>query len=253
MERREEHAIVLDSRVSGETGKLVSLLTEHGQLLQAFAPGAGGSRKRFGGALEPGARVRARWSVSREGGGARLEEAVLEHAPPRPDPLERLYATAHLVDLARAFARQGFEEPRLYRLVASCLGALERAAEVDPLLRYAELWVLRLAGLWPDLGQCAVCGRPLGGRPRWLAPDLGAVCAEHRGPAAQRLDASAAEWALRAGRTPPDAVPAPREADGGALRRVLTRWIVSFTDRPLTSLEALERLRRGAKSRRRAR
>jgi DNA repair protein RecO (recombination protein O) len=253
MERREELAIVLDSRVSGETGRLVSLLTEHGQLLQAFAPGAAGSRRRFGGALEPGARVRARWSVAREGGGARLEEAVLEQGPPRPDPLERLYATAHLVDLARAFARQGFEEPRLFRLIAGCLDALAGTETVDPLLRYAELWTLRLAGLWPDLRSCAVCGRLLEGRVRWLAPDLGAVCETHRVPAAQRLDPRAAEWAARAAGTPPSDVAAPEEASARALRRVLARWIVSFTDRPLGSLEALERLRRDTTSRRRSR
>ena len=253
MERREEHAIVLESRVSGETGKLVFLLTEQGQLLQAFAPGAGGSRRRFGGALEAGARVLARWSVPREGGGARLEEAVLEQAPPVPDPLERLYATAHLVDLARAFARQGFEEPRLYRLFAGCLEALGRVDTVDPLLRYAELWTLRLAGLWPDLGRCAVCGRSLEGRTRWVAPDVGAVCAEHRTPASQRLDGRAADWIARARRTPPAEVPAPEPATGRLLREVLARWSVDFTDRPLGSLEALERLRRGAKSRRRAR
>jgi DNA repair protein RecO (recombination protein O) len=250
MERREEQAIVLDSRLSGESGKLVSLLTEQGQLLQAFAAGASGSRRRFGGALEPGCRVRARWTVAREGGWARLEEAVVEQGPPAPDPLERLYATAHLVELARAFARQGFEEPLVYRLTVGCLEALRHAEEVDPLLRYAELWTLRLAGLWPDTGSCAVCGRSLAGEPRFMLSDAGAVCGEHRGPGAQRLEPAAVEWTERAAQTPPDRIRPPGPGADSALRRVLGRWIVSFTDRPLGALEALERLRRGAPGRR---
>jgi DNA repair protein RecO (recombination protein O) len=250
MERREEQAVVLDSRISGESGRLVWLLTEQGQLLQAFAPGASGSRRRFGGALEPGCRVRARWTVAREGGWPRLEEAVVEQAPPVPDPLERLHATAHVVELARAFARQGFEEPRLYRLTVACLEALRHADEVDPLLRYAELWTLRLAGLWPDTGLCAVCGRSLAGEPRFMLSDAGAVCGEHREPGAQRLDPAAAEWAERAACTPPGRIDVPGPAADRALRRVLGRWIVSFTDRPLGALEALERLRGGAAGRR---
>lgn len=249
MEAHEEQAIVLDSRVSGESAKLVSLLTEHGQLLQAFAPGAAASRRRFPGALEPGCRVRVRWTVAREGGWPRLQEAIVEKPPPAPDPVDRLYATAHMVELARAFARQGVEEPRLFRLLVACLAALEAGVAIDPLLRYAELWTLRLAGLWPDTRSCAVCGAPLSGGPRYMLPDAGAVCAEHRSGGAQRLEDRPAAWADSAARTPPQRLPGLDAASDRDLRRVLVRWIVGFTDRPLSALDGLDRLRRGGAAR----
>jgi DNA repair protein RecO (recombination protein O) len=252
MEQREEEAIVLDCRASGERGKLVLLLGETGQLVHAYAAGAAGSRRRFGGALEPGSRVRARWVVPREGGFTRLEEAVLEQPPPPPGPVDRLYATAHLVELARIFAQQGQEDPRVFRLVRSCLDALAGVDDVDPVLRYAEVWMLRLAGLWPDLEQCAVCGAALERRGRFVTLDTGACCARHRAEPSRALDEGAAHWTHVSERLAPARMPPLDVRSKAALVRLTRQLITGFSDLPLTTLDALERLRRGAPGRRRS-
>lgn len=250
MEQREEEAIVLDCRASGERGKLVVLLGETGQLVHTYAAGAAGSRRRFGGALEPGSRVRARWVVPREGGFTRLEEAVLEQPPPPPGPVDRLYATAHLVELARLFAQQGEEDPRVFRLVRSCLDALGGVEDVDPVLRYAEVWMLRLAGLWPDIERCAVCGAALEGRGRFVTLDSGACCALHCAEQSRALDESAAGWTQVSARRAPGRMPALGARGMASLVRLTRQLITGFSDVPLTTLDALERLRQGAHGRR---
>jgi len=161
--RQEDEAIVLDTNVVGEADRRVLLLTSRGELIRALAPSAARSRRRFGAALQPGARVRARWTVRAEGAPPTLEEAQLLVAPPTPDPLERYYTVAHVLEMTTAFAREGAEDPRLFRLLAVILDRLEAGDPPGPLCRYFEAWTLRLAGLLPDLESCVQCGARLAG------------------------------------------------------------------------------------------
>ena len=45
------------------------------------------------------------------------------------------------------------------------------------LLRYTEVWVSRLEGFWPDLGECARCSNSLSGQVRVNPGSEGAFCA----------------------------------------------------------------------------
>ena len=47
-------------------------------------------------------------------------------------------------------------------MVAACLEALAAAPHTSKIvLRYFEIWMLRLAGSFPDVASCAVCGSAL--------------------------------------------------------------------------------------------
>jgi DNA repair protein RecO (recombination protein O) len=241
MLRREDDAIVLETRPHGEADRLVALLTGRGERLWALAPAAARSRRRFGGALQPGARVRARWTVRREDAPPVLDEAVLVAAPPTPDPLVRYYATAHVIDVVSAFAREGDEDPRLFRLLAATLDRLAAGDEPEPLARYVEAWTLRLAGLMPEIGTCAACGAPLAGSGLQLARAGGAFCGLHAPPGSWTLGPAAAAWlaairGLAPGRLPPADPPLLRE-----LATPLTGTIMTFTERPLRGWDALEK------------
>lgn len=242
MPRREDDAIVLDAKVQQESDRSVVMLTAQGERVFAYAPHAAASLRRFGPCLQPGSRIHVLWTVRREGALPVLDEATLLAPPPKPDPLERYYATAHVLELANAFAREGQEDPRLYRLVARVLERLAAGDPWEPLARYSEAWALRLAGLFPDLDVCAVSGAPLVRRTAFVAPEMGAVAREHAPAGAYALGPEA-QLFLDATRTcAPDALPPMGAAGARELARALPGLVQAFTERPLVAWAALARL-----------
>ncbi len=248
MLHREEDAIVLDSEAAGETDRRVLLLTAQGALLRALAPSAARSRRRFGGALQPAARVHARWTVRTDDALAILEEAALLQAPPAPDPLERYYVVAHVLETAAAFAREGQDDPHLYRLVVAVLDRLGAGDAPDPLARYAEAWILRLAGLLPDLDACGACGASLAGAPARVDAERGAFCGACAPAGARALGAAAVQWVESTRGVAPKDLVEPAAGAAAELARALPALITDVTERPLKAWPALVRLRRAAES-----
>lgn len=242
MQRREDDAIVLEAKVQQESDRSVVLLTAQGERVFAYAPRAAGSKRRFGASLQPAARVHALWYVRREGALPVLEEATLLAPPPVPDPLERYYATTHVLELAAAFAREGQEDPRLYRLIASVLERLAAGDDPEPLCRYTEAWLLRLAGLFPDLASCAASGQRIGTRTAFVVPEAGAFLREHAPPGAFVLGPDACRF-LDATRTQsPQELTAPSPVAARELSRALPGLVQAFTERPLFAWAAYETL-----------
>lgn len=245
--RREQEAIVLIVEARGENDRRVVMLSDQGELIDAHAPAARRSQKRFGAALQPGTHLLARWERRREGGVTVLEEAQPLMPPPSPDPLERFYAVAHSMETIAAFAREGAEDPRLYRLLHTVLERFAANDPIDPLCRYTESWTLRLAGLLPDLVTCAVCGRSLGNGPIAIAPERGAFCKTDRPAGALLLSAEAARWLVITRSAPAADLPALSTNADADLRSLLHALIRSFTDRELVSWRGLTALRRPAR------
>jgi len=54
-------------------------------------------------------------------------------------------------------------------MVCACLDTLAAAPQISKIvLRYFEIWILRLAGSFPDVTSCAVCGKSLNSQPAYL-------------------------------------------------------------------------------------
>ena len=239
MSRVEEEAIVLEVYEREEADRGVALLGEGGELIVVHAPAAARSRRRFGGALGLGTKIRASRRRKREGARWILLEATTLREPPPPDPLVVYYATAHVLELARAFAREGAGDPRLFRLIDAVVGQLAEDVPVEPLLRYTEAWILRLAGLMPNLRRCAECGESLEDQDQiWLAPEMGAFCGRHRPARAERISHAAAEWVGRTADCPPGDAPELAQEIAGSLRTALVFLIESFTGQRLRALRA---------------
>jgi DNA repair protein RecO (recombination protein O) len=243
MQRHEDEAIVLETRVEGESDRRVTLLTAQGARVFGYAPSAASSRRRFGAALQPGARVRAAWTLKREGAFPVFQEATLLDEPPRPDPLERYYATAHVLELAGAFAQEGEGDPRVYRLAARVLRVLSKQRDFDELCRYVEAWTLRLAGLLPELERCAQSGEPFGDRPARLGVENGLVREDHAGGQGWPLGPLARRWLAASARLSPEDLPALDETTNEELERALCGLLVSFTERPLKAQAAMSALK----------
>jgi len=183
-----DRAYVLRTQSLAEADLIVSLFAENHGRLRGVARSARKSRKRFGGLLEPLTCVRALW-LEKEGRELhRIEalEGLRSFAPMQSDPAVQA-ACAVLAELTEAFAREGEPEPRGFRLLGAVLEALEQGGAPLALVRYYEYWMLRLNGLAPDPGCCAVCHRDLApGEPRWVGQRIGLRCKECESRASQR-------------------------------------------------------------------
>lgn len=182
MELRRSRALLLDVRELQERDRIVTFLTpEHGRR-DGVANGARRRYSRFQGRLEPWSLVEMSWSEKPERELVRIRDVDLVRSgyPLRAD-LERLLAASYLAEHARVFVQENEAAHEAFRLLDGCLVALAGAeAVIGSVLRYFEFWMLRLAGIFPDLEHCASCGERLrdGGR---LTPDgdgvVGSCCA----------------------------------------------------------------------------
>lgn len=196
-------AIVLRTVDTGESDRVVTLLTRERGKVAAFARGARASRRRFGGALEPFTLVAAE---VRERSASEL--LGLESVTPldafggiRGD-LARIACAGYAVELARELVSDHERHEDLFDLLASYLALLAAGPARPAALRAFELGALRAAGLSPRLDGCARCGGPLSrGGPARFDPEQGgllcAPCAPFAAPGAPTLSPDAAAALLR--------------------------------------------------------
>jgi DNA repair protein RecO (recombination protein O) len=179
----------------GEADRIVRLLTaEHGAL-DAVARGARSSRRRFGGALDLGVRLRVAVDAPRRADGLSVLADVDVVAAPvgAREDLGKLMALAHGCEVARALSEPGAPQARLFALLGVWLDRLEAPAPIRPAHRVAmEAKALTFAGLAPALSRCARCGRPLTDPAAFSLDQGGAVhagCAPGRAVLAEDLAA----------------------------------------------------------------
>lgn len=177
----------------GESDRVVTLLTAERGKVSAFARAARASRRRFGGALEPFALVRAEARERRGADLLTLESVAVERGfgAIRGD-LARIACAGYACDLARELVRDAQPHRELLTLLVEYLARLDAGPARPTTLRAFELLALGAAGLMPRLAACAGCGGALGGEGRLaFDPALGgalcAGCSSRASPAAPRL------------------------------------------------------------------
>jgi DNA repair protein RecO (recombination protein O) len=240
--------IVLRSVDTGESDRVVTLLTRERGKVAAFARGARASRRRFGGSLEPFTLVSAE---VRERSGSDLlgldQVSPLDAFGGIRGDLARIACASYAAELARELVRDHQPHEDLFDLLAAYLGLLAAVPAQPAALRAFELGALRAAGLAPRLDACARCSGP-------LAPDrparfdvgqggtLCGACAPCAAPGSPSLSVAAAaalarlaEGGLAAAGTDPLAPPVGREA-----RDALTAFIEHHLGRRLQARRFLE-------------
>lgn len=188
-------AIVLRRRNLGEADRLVTVLSRDRGKLTAVAKGSRRPRSRLGGRLEPPTRFKALIAEGRSLDIISQVEVIDAHAPLRDD-LERMSATAVILELTDRALAERHPHPEVYRLLADTLGVL-RAGAGSP-LELAGLWyaarLLVLTGHRPATERCAVCGKRMRGRSMWSATLGGCLdeACRARDPRATSMTAGAA-------------------------------------------------------------
>lgn len=157
-------AILLDVMDLQDRDRLVTFLTrEHGKK-KGVARGARVKHSRFGGQLQPLAKVQITW-FEREGRElGRISSVEMIRAAHRlQSDLDGILLGSYLADHMLEFAQEDDPSDVLYRLLDSTLEALLAGVDRDLAARYFEAWVLRLAGVFPPPTACPSCDRPFEG------------------------------------------------------------------------------------------
>lgn len=217
MERRRgtEDAIVLERIPWRERDVLVTLLTPGEGVRRGVARRARGGRARMAAVLEPLNLCRVSYFRRPSQELLSLDEAaLLRSAFPLAHRPAAWAAGQVLAELAVRFCPEGQPAAAPFRLLNRCLAALLSGGNERTAVAYAELWLLRLAGVLPDVRRCARCGEPLPNGPwRWEASDGYLSCPGHEAAGrAVLLPAVATAWLGRASRAGVEHLPPPPPA-----------------------------------------
>ena len=157
----ETEALVLRTYNFDEADKIVVCLTQTAGLIRAVAKGCRKLKSRFGAALEPFtlAKITYYQKENQELVSLSHAEIVKSHFDVSGQA-ETLTGLAYMGDLIIEFSPPYETNERLYRMVKACLDAIcESQADLQVILRYFEVWLLRLEGYLPDMRRCGECHR----------------------------------------------------------------------------------------------
>jgi DNA repair protein RecO (recombination protein O) len=230
-------AIVLRSYNLAEADRIVVCLTRSAGLVRGVAKGARRLKSRFGAALEPFTLIALSFyeKENRELVSFSQTEILKSHFNLSANP-EIANALAYMGELLVEFAAPHEGDEKLFRMVSACLNAIAASQEdSQTILRYFEVWLLRLAGFLPDLRSCTECRAPLAGREVYLNAEARPRCSDCSRGAGAVLFEETRESILATQRlSPTDFATATRsvpERGREQLRDIIHRLLVNALER----------------------
>ena len=156
----ETEAVVLKHYPLSESSRIAVFFTrEHGKL-RAVAEGIKKPKNPLAGALEPFNHVRV-WLWFREGkdlGQVRNAEIVGSFPGKSPD-LRRIFTCSYFAEITNEIVQENQPNDALFRLLMASMKACTNGLPTAALIRYFEIWALRINGFLPNFNRCAVCGK----------------------------------------------------------------------------------------------
>lgn len=159
----ETEGIVLRSIKLGEADKIVTVLSRQEGVVRGVARGARRLKSKFGASLEPFTHILLTFfeKETRELVTFTQAEIVRSYFDLTRD--DRAFVSLEYVaGIIIEFAPLRAPDERFFRMMRACLETLAAAPEsVAEVVRYCEVWALKLAGFFPELNRCGVCRREL--------------------------------------------------------------------------------------------
>ena len=238
MPLKQSEAIVLRTYPLRESDLLVTLFTRAEGKVKGVARAAKKSKRRFGGALEPLTLVRAYYD-DREGQElARLDSCDILESPLSAEvDYPRVVALEHVAETLDELLPDREANDAIFRLAVSVLSQLRTGSIWMP-LTYFQLWLVRLVGFLPELGECMACGTTLNGsRAFYHVLADGLMCEQHKRLASSQLSPESRALAGQMFRSPVEnfAGDGTTESNGsGAARHAdLRKFLVQIIERHL--------------------
>lgn len=177
----ETEALILRSYNLAEADKIVVCLSRSAGLIRGVAKGCRKLKNRFGAALEPFTVVHLTYYEKEHQELVSFRQAeILKSRFNLSSNAPILTGFSYMGDLLIDFSPPHQVNDNLFRMALACFeAASESPADLDAVLRYFEVWVLKLEGFLPDLRTCANCNKIFSGEEAvYLAPDLSLRCSQ---------------------------------------------------------------------------
>lgn len=174
MPLHESESIILKTYPLKESDRIVVFFSrDHGKI-RGVANGVGKLKSRFGASLEPMALSRITFFQKETRELVRIQATELIDSPLKVlVDYDRAMAAAHFADLVDRFMPDHDVQDAVFRLFALTRRGLVQPLPIELVRCYFEIWMLRLAGVLPDVFTCSMCNRRLGpDEDRVLMPGL---------------------------------------------------------------------------------
>jgi DNA repair protein RecO (recombination protein O) len=175
----ETEALILRTYNFGEADKIVVCLTRSEGVVRGVAKGCRKLKSRFGAALEPFTLTKINYfhKENQELVSLGHVEIVKSHFD-LSGQAEILAGLAYMGDLVIEFSPPFETNERLFRMVKACLEAIcSSPSDLQVILRYFEIWLLKLEGYLPDIRRCGECHRGFDeAEPAFINSDLVMRC-----------------------------------------------------------------------------
>ncbi len=157
---REVEAIVLRQYPLAESDRIVVLFSRETGKIRAVAKGSRKIKSRLGGILEPLNHVKVHYFLKEGADLGRIQSCDLLHPYlGQIKDLDRVYAFTFFAEIIQEIVQDNNPNHLLFRLFISCLRAGENAGISEALVRYFEVWTLKLNGWLPNYDSCPACGK----------------------------------------------------------------------------------------------
>jgi DNA repair protein RecO (recombination protein O) len=245
MPLKDSEAVVLRSYPLREADLLVTFFTRAEGKVRGVARAAKKSKRRFGGALEPLTLVKLYYEDRERQELARIDSCeILESPLTSAVDYPRAVALGHIAELLDELLPDREANDAIFRLTVSVLRSLRAGAIWMP-LTYFELWLTRLAGFLPELGECVVCGATLNGnRAFYHALVDGLLCQSDKRLASSEMSPESRALAAEMFRSPVEAMAQQvwPKSKGNDLRKFVIQILERHLEKKLVTATILDKL-----------
>jgi DNA repair protein RecO (recombination protein O) len=176
----ETEALILRSYNLAEADKIVVCLSRSAGLIRGVAKGCRKLKNRFGAALEPFTLVNLTYYEKEHQELVSFRQVeILKSRFNLSSNASILTGFSYIGDLLIDFSPPHQANDNLFRMALACFeAASETPDDLEAVLRYFEVWLLRLEGFLPDVRLCANCQRAFGDEVVYLGSDLSLRCVQ---------------------------------------------------------------------------
>ena len=259
MPLHETDAFVLRTFTIREADKICVFFTREAGKLRGVAHGARRLKSRFGASLEPFTEVSLVYFQKENKELVSISNCeIINSQFVEGLSSETLGVIHYLAELVIEFVPDHEPNERVYRLISATLeslrqtgapglvGAKERDEKLPAIVRYFEIWMLKLAGFFPHWKTCGACEKNLSGEAAvWLTNEGIPQCPACGGGRGEELRPLVWRTIHEVLTQPPATFLSP-ERDARSIAQIgniAARLIDRVLERELKSYEVLDRLR----------
>ena len=153
-------AIVLRQYSLSDSDRIIVFITREYGKIRAVGRGVKKPKSHLAGCLEPLNHIGLEFFLREGRDLGQIHKAELIHSYLGKNPsLRQVSAFSYLAELVNELVQDNQPNEPLFRLLLASLTAGERQTANVFLIRYFEIWCLKLSGLLPHYDYCSSCGK----------------------------------------------------------------------------------------------